>query len=181
MILSVSNQVYVFLLCVSIGVLAGFIFDLFRIIRKSFKHKNIYIQIEDILYWIIVTFISFLIILHKNNGEIRIYGFIAILIGYLINEYIFSKWTVQFGVKIIKLYIKLIKIIIASLILPIKTVLKIFEKPLLFIKNKTKTKMRSTKNTFITKNNNVKSKLNNFNEKIKKQRNKLKVMSDEED
>ena len=47
------NQAYLFLTFTVNGVIIGLIFDFFRILRKSFKTKNLIIYFEDILFWIL--------------------------------------------------------------------------------------------------------------------------------
>ncbi len=146
MILSVKEQVYVFLLCVSIGIFIGFIYDLFKILRKSIKHKDLFIQIEDLLYWIIVTFITFLVLLHRNNGEVRMYAVIGLIIGYVINETLISIGTVKLGVKFINYITIVIKQFIKLIIFPLKVIFKFLEKPLKFVNKKRKRKAYETKN-----------------------------------
>ena len=49
----ILNQAYIFLIFVINGFLIGILFDIFRILRKSFKTKDIITYIEDILFWIL--------------------------------------------------------------------------------------------------------------------------------
>ncbi len=166
MILSISNEVNVFLLCILIGLLSGVIYDVFKIIRKSFKHKYFIIQIEDIMYWIIVTFMSFLILLHKNNGDIRMYGIIGWFIGYVINETLISKWTVKTGVKVVNYIIVFIKQFVKITIFPIRVLLKIFNRPLKFVTKKGKNKVYTTKNMLKKNKNKLQFKLRHIKKNI---------------
>ena len=43
-----SNQAYLFLIFTINGILIGFLFDIFRILRKSFKTNDLITYIEDI-------------------------------------------------------------------------------------------------------------------------------------
>lgn len=47
------NQAYLFLIFTLNGVFIGLLFDVFRILRKSFKTTNFITYIEDILFWIL--------------------------------------------------------------------------------------------------------------------------------
>ena len=49
----IINQGYIFVIFILNGFLIGILFDIFRILRKSFKTKDIVTYIEDILFWII--------------------------------------------------------------------------------------------------------------------------------
>ena len=47
------NQAYIFFIFSVNGVFIGLLFDVFRILRKSFKTINIITNIEDIIFWIL--------------------------------------------------------------------------------------------------------------------------------
>ena len=53
----VINQASLFLIFVINGIIIGLVFDIFRILRKSFKTSDIITTIEDILFWIITGII----------------------------------------------------------------------------------------------------------------------------
>ncbi len=55
------------------GVLAAFLYDLFRLKRRLIKTGAIVIHIEDVLYWIIATVIIFLASYVVSSGETRFY------------------------------------------------------------------------------------------------------------
>ncbi len=49
----ILNQSYVFIIFIINGLIIGILFDLFRILRKSFKTTNTITYIEDILFWLL--------------------------------------------------------------------------------------------------------------------------------
>ena len=61
-------QVYNFFIFIILGMIVAFIFDVFRILRKTFKTNNIITYLEDILFWIISGFLIMLSIFTFNNG-----------------------------------------------------------------------------------------------------------------
>lgn len=73
---NLENQAYLFVIFILNGFLIGILFDIFRILRKSFKTKDWLTYIQDILFWIITGFIVLFSIFRFNNGELR--GFIFI-------------------------------------------------------------------------------------------------------
>ena len=77
----IQNQTYVFLWSVVIGAFLALIFDFFRILRRKGKTKNYVVYIQDIVYWIIVTFIIIMSAFITNDGELRGYMFIGYIIG----------------------------------------------------------------------------------------------------
>lgn len=120
-----ENQAYLFGIFILNGFIIGILFDVFRILRKSFKTNNFFTTIEDILFWIITGFIILFSIFKFNNGELRGFIFIGIFIGTLIYMLIFSKLFIKINLYIIN-FIK--KIIYFIIIIPLKAILNIIEK-----------------------------------------------------
>ena len=129
-----QNQVYVFAIFILNGFLIGILFDIFRILRKSFKTPDFITYIEDILFWISSALLLLYSIFKFNNGELRMYIFLGIISGFLVYFLIFSKLFVDISVYTIKLIKKLINMLI---IVPfrffVKTINKIIYKPTIFL------------------------------------------------
>ena len=79
-----QNQVYIFIAFILNGFLIGIIFDCFRILRKSFKTPDIITYIEDIAFGIITGLLLLFSIMKFNNGELRVYLFLGILLGLIL-------------------------------------------------------------------------------------------------
>ena len=77
----ITNQGYIFLIFILNGILIGLLFDVFTISRKTFSTKDFITYIEDILVWIITGILVLYSVFRFNNGEIRLYMFVAILMG----------------------------------------------------------------------------------------------------
>ena len=73
--MSQSHLFYIFVLT---GILIGIIFDIFRILRKSFKTPDFVTYIEDIIFWILCGILLFYTVYKFNNGEIRSYVLLGI-------------------------------------------------------------------------------------------------------
>ena len=133
----VTNQAYLFLIFVLNGLLIGFIFDIFRILRISFKTKDFVTYIQDILFWLITGAIVLYSIFVFNNGEIRFYMFLGMAIGVILYILLFSKYIIKFNVQlinIIKIIIhKCLNIILVPITFIKKSLKKIFFKPISFI------------------------------------------------
>ena len=76
-----QTQAYAFLIFVLNGILIGILFDIFRIFRKSFKTLDIVTYIEDCMFWIISGLLLLYSIFKFNNGEIRLYILIGVILG----------------------------------------------------------------------------------------------------
>lgn len=86
----VINQAYIFLIFVLNGILIGFLFDIFRILRLSFKTKDFVTYIEDIIFWILTGGIILYSIFIFSNGEIRFYMFLGLIIGIVLYMTLFT-------------------------------------------------------------------------------------------
>lgn len=124
----INNQAQLFLVFIINGIIIGIFFDFFRILRKSFKTSDFSTYIEDLLFWILTGFSILFTLFKYNNGEIRLYMFLAIAIGIFLYMLIFSSYIIKINVSIILLLKKLLKKIIYFIFIPIKFILKIVKK-----------------------------------------------------
>lgn len=106
----VQNQAYLFLVFSLTGIAIGILFDFFRIFRRIIKTGNIITYLEDILFWILTGILVLYNIWYFNNGEIRIYMFLGIIIGTFIYMSTISNIFIKIFTKILSTIIKLLKI-----------------------------------------------------------------------
>lgn len=109
----VTNQSYLFLIFTLNGIIIGLLFDFFRILRKSFKTPNFITYIEDILFWVLTGILVLYSIITFNNGEIRLYIFLGIIIGIALYILFLSNFIIKSNVFIIKTLKNIIKNIIS--------------------------------------------------------------------
>lgn len=133
----VINQAYLFLIFTINGIVIGLLFDIFRILRKSFKTSDTITYIQDILFWILTGFILLYSIFTFSNGEVRFYMLLGVFLGCLIYMLIFSKYFININIKIIiatkKIIKKIFLIILFPLQISIEFIKRIFLKPINFI------------------------------------------------
>ena len=153
----VINQANLFLIFTINGIAIGILFDIFRILRKSFKTSDIVTYMQDLLFWILTGFILLYSIFTVSNGEVRFYMFLGVFLGCLIYMILFSKYFININVKIIKIIKKIISIILMPIKLLIKFIKKLIIRPINFItinigkfkiksQNKLKNVLKSHKN-----------------------------------
>ena len=124
----ILGQGYLFLIYIISGMLIGILFDIFRILRRSFKTIDIITYIEDILFWIFTGIFLLFILFKFSNGEIRLYCLVGLGIGSISYILSISKFFIKINVKIV-IFIKNITYKIISIILyPIKVLFKILRK-----------------------------------------------------
>ncbi len=118
---TIAIQLYSLLIFTISGIAIGIFFDIFRILRRTFKTPDIITYIEDIIFWVF-TGIFFLFVLFKfNNGEIRNYVIIGLILGILVYILTISKYFVKINVIILDFIKKII-------LYPLKIVLNILKK-----------------------------------------------------
>lgn len=85
------EQVYTFLWSILTGVILGVLFDIFRASR--FKGiKDIWVYIQDIIFWLISALIIIASTFLINEGELRGYMLIGYLLGAGFYMLLFSKF-----------------------------------------------------------------------------------------
>ena len=127
------NEIYIFAIFILNGALIGIFFDVFRILRKSFKTPDILTNIEDIFFILISGFIILYTIFRLNNGQIRIYMLIALILGITLYITFISKYFIKLNVNIIKFIKLILKKILNILFFPFKYIIKATMKPISFI------------------------------------------------
>ena len=88
------EQVYVFLWSIVVGVILAILFDLFRALR--FKGiKDIWVYIQDIIFWIVAAVVIIASTFIINEGELRGYMLIGYLLGAGFYVLLFSKFVLH--------------------------------------------------------------------------------------
>lgn len=132
----VLNQANLFLIFTIEGIIIGLIFDIFRILRKSFKTSDIVTYIQDILFWIITGVLILYSIFIFNYGEIRFFMFGGIFLGAMFYMLLISRYVIKVSVTIIDLLKKTIIFVLKIVKFPFEFIYKIlkniFKKPILF-------------------------------------------------
>ena len=125
----VLSQVQILSICILSGAIIGIYFDIFRILRKTFKTSDIITYLEDILFWLFTGIFILFILFKYNNGEIRVYNLIGLIIGVILYMLAFSSFFIKSSVYVIT-FIK--KIILYFIKFIIRFIEKIFN-PFIFL------------------------------------------------
>lgn len=122
------EQLYSFFIFFIIGIIISILFDIFRILRKSFKTPDFITYIEDIVFWVLTGIIVLYGIFKFNNGEIRSFIFVGIIAGILAYVFTISKYIVKFGAKILLTIKKILMYPITKVLRLLKKLYSIFDK-----------------------------------------------------
>ena len=116
------------------GITIGIVFDIFRILRKSFKTLDFITYIQDFIFWLLTGIILLFSIFTFNDGELRGYIFVGIAIGIILYILVFSKYIIK---------------IVSSVIIFIKNIFSYLIKVIVnFIKKNTYKSFSKFKNKF---------------------------------
>ena len=122
------DQFYLFMIFILNGVMIGILFDIFRILRRSFNTSNIITCIEDAIFWTLSAFSILYTLFVFNNGEIRGYIFIGLFLGIALYMLFLSKPIIKISVKIILFFKNIICKILKIILYPIKIIIKYINK-----------------------------------------------------
>ncbi len=125
------NQLISFFVFFISGCFIGVIFDIFRVLRKSFKTSDIITYIEDIIFGILTMIIILSSIFKFNNGELRLYIFIATMLGLMFYILLISRFFIKVNVTIVIHLKKIFKNVLRILIYPINILNRMLKKILI--------------------------------------------------
>lgn len=129
----VAEQVIIFIMLVLLGNLIGVLFDFYRVLRKAYSLRKRGTNLGDAIFWILVTIITYLFLLIYLWGEVRVYVFIAMVIGFLIYLRLFSVRMYHIIFKLHSILSKVIKYIINLLMIPLRILISVLLFPVRFV------------------------------------------------
>lgn len=91
----------------SSGWILGIVFDIYRVLSRPLKLSRFSFSILDIIYWLLATLFVFRVLYSSNDGELRLYIFIALFFGTWFYYTYVSRYTVQ----LIHVVLKLLKML----------------------------------------------------------------------
>lgn len=78
------NQFLMVLYSLMLGAFLGIFYDIFRILRLLINPKNLSVFIQDIIYFLISGFVTFVFVLIMNSGESRFYILAGEALGWIL-------------------------------------------------------------------------------------------------
>lgn len=79
--MSLQVQYFTLLMMFSSGLVLGVLFDAYRVLSDQLRIPRWTIPVLDIMYWALATVIVFRVLYISNQGELRIFVFLGLLIG----------------------------------------------------------------------------------------------------
>lgn len=81
-----------------VGTVLFLAYDVLRIFRRMVPHGNLWIGIEDFLYWLFCTAAVFVLLYRENDGMVRGFAFGGIVIGMLLYYVTLSRLLIRVNV-----------------------------------------------------------------------------------
>lgn len=123
----VEDQALIFIVFTFTGILLGILFDFFRVFRRTFNTIDFITYLEDILYWILAGIIVLYNIWFFNNGEIRFFMIIGIVMGAIIYSLLFSPILIKIETMLLTKLKNIIMFFYKIIIIPIEKIINFFD------------------------------------------------------
>ncbi|WP_455544023.1 spore cortex biosynthesis protein YabQ [Intestinibacter sp.] len=96
------------------GIVIGILFDINRSLKNNFKFISKLSFIFDVLFWLIITVIIFIVVNTISKFQLRYYHFLALAVGFVLYYNTISKFVLKFNNMVISFIKSLIKKIILT-------------------------------------------------------------------
>lgn len=97
----IVKEAQLFLDSLYLGLVIMALYDILRLFRAVVRHKNIFVGIEDFLFWNMAGIFIFSLIYAENDGRIRWFIIAGICIGALVYAKSFGSFMVKYTSKFI--------------------------------------------------------------------------------
>lgn len=94
--ISNNTQFFSFWIAALFGVIYCLFYDVFRALRKTAVFSAVAIFFQDIIYFLIIAIVTFMLMLAFTDGEIRAYILVGILLGFLVCNFTISHFFKKF-------------------------------------------------------------------------------------
>ena len=99
-----ANEVTIFFKSALLGLGIGLLLDFFRILRKIIKHNDILVILQDCLFSMFVFLYIFWVIYIVNDGQIRLYILLGIILSNIIYFLTISKYIVAISSSFLSIF-----------------------------------------------------------------------------
>ena len=142
---AINTELFFFLKSILTGVIIILLYDILRILRRIIKHKTLVITIEDGLYWLTSGLMIFMMMYKENDGIVRGFSIVGVLLGMLVYNGSISKIVVKYIALVINFIVHLFQKTLYFLFTPFRFIIKKLGKGV----KKTSTKVGKGKKYFL--------------------------------
>ena len=98
---TIGREAIFFVSAIGVGVGLGLVYDFFRILRRVIRHGDVWVGLEDVIFWVMSTIVVFLLLYEKNDGMLRAFAFLGIWVGIIIYYLLFSGFVIKLSVLVL--------------------------------------------------------------------------------
>ncbi|MFC3882077.1 spore cortex biosynthesis protein YabQ [Bacillus songklensis] len=124
--MTLTTQFYTILSMIAMGSYLGAALDTYQFFLNRPKRAGWIVFINDVLFWALQALLFFYVLFYVNEGELRLYAFLAILCGFAAYQSLFKT-----------VYMRLLKMIINMIVLTYGFVVRLIQllivKPVLLV------------------------------------------------
>ena len=120
-----NEELISFFAMVSLGVLIGVVFDALRAARKVMIKRRFFVNLTDIIFWVVVFFLTILTLYLFCDGELRFFLVISAFLSMILYFLTISKGVKYIFSKILEIFLAFFKFIFKILLTPFKFLYKI--------------------------------------------------------
>ncbi len=99
---AITIELQFFLISILWGAILLLAYDILRIFRRLIKHGAFLVAVEDLIFWVVASLFIFIMIFHKNDGIIRGFSIIGMLLGIILYHFSISEGLVKCITKLIQ-------------------------------------------------------------------------------
>lgn len=104
-----NHELLLFFCALWMGICLLFCYDWLRILRLIIPHSPTIVAVTDLLYWIGSGIYIFAVMYQKNDGIIRSYAVLGIILGMALYHFTLSEPFITIAVRIINFPVKIVK------------------------------------------------------------------------
>ena len=104
-------QVLSFIVSIILGGGFSLLFDIFKAFRISFKMSGVAVFVTDIIYFLLISLLTFCYFLATTDGEIRLFIILGCFLGFIVFRFLISRYLTSALSYIIKKIIKLFSLL----------------------------------------------------------------------
>ncbi len=99
---AITVELQFFLISVLWGGILLLIYDILRILRRLVKHGTFLVAVQDLIFWVGASIFIFSMIYRENNGIIRGYSILGMMLGSILYHFAVSDFVVELITKLLK-------------------------------------------------------------------------------
>lgn len=119
--MTLTTQFYTILSMIAMGSYLGAALDTYQFFLNRPKRAAWIVFINDLLFWVVQALLFFYVLFYVNEGELRLYAFLAILCGFAAYQSLFKhlymrllKMTVHIVIQTYRLVVRLIQVLVVK-------------------------------------------------------------------